>query len=100
MAGVDGFQWMWLGFSTVIVRVLQVCDLGGLFFFFRLLVVMRLWVWVCDFGGWGLWLWEVVAMAFVVAMVAAGWWFFFFFFGGGGLQWLAVGVAMAVSLLE
>ena len=51
---------------------------------------MRWWVWVSDFGSWGLWLWEVVAMAFVVAMVAAGWWFFFFFFGGGGLQWLAV----------
>ena len=51
MAGVDGFQWMWLGFSTVIVRGLQVCDFGGLFFFFRLLVVMRLSVWVCDFGG-------------------------------------------------
>ena len=57
-----------------------------------------MWVWVSDFGSWGLWLWEVVAMAFVVAMVAAGWWVFFF--GGGGLQWLAMGVAMAVSLLE
>ena len=42
---------MWLGFPTVIMRGLQVCDFGGLFFFFRLLVVMRLSVWVCDFGG-------------------------------------------------
>ena len=54
------------------------------FFAFCLLVVMRLWVWVCDFGGWGLWLWEVVAMAFVVAMVAARWWVFFWWW------WLAV----------
>ena len=58
------------------------------FFAFCFLVVMRLWVWVCDFGGWGLWLWEVVAMAFVVAMVAAGWWVFFFFFFWW--WWLAV----------
>ena len=42
-------------------------------------VVMRLWIWVCGFGGWGLW-WP------------SGWWFFFY--GGGGWQWLAVGVAM------
>ena len=41
-------------------------------------VVMRLWVWICDFGGWGLW-----------------WFFlFFFFFCGGGWQWLAVGVVV------
>ena len=95
MAGVDGFQWIWLGFFTVIVRVLQVCDFGGLFFFFRLLVVMRLWVWVCDFGGWGLWLWEVVVVAVVVAVVVVGCllllllllfflFFIFYFFSGGG----------------
>ena len=55
------------------------CDFGGLFFFSCLLVVMRLWLWVCDFGGWGLSLWEVVAVAIVVAVVAARWCFFFFF---------------------
>ena len=66
------------------MKGLRVCDFGGLFFFFRLLVVMRLWVWVCDFGGWGLWLWEVVAVAVVVAVVAAGWFFFLVVAAGSG----------------
>ena len=57
--------------------------LVGCFFFFCLLVVMRLWVWVCDFGSWGLWLWELVVVAVVIVVVAAGC-FFFFWFGGGG----------------
>ena len=30
--------------------------------------------------GWGLWLWEVVAVAVDVAVVAAGWGFFFFYY--------------------
>ena len=51
--------------------------LVGCFFFFCLLVVMRLWVWICDFGSWGLWLWEVVVVA-VVVVEAAGCCFFFF----------------------
>ena len=68
-----------------------VCYFGGLFFFFWLLVVMRLWVWVvmrlwvwvCDFSGWGLW-W----------LLASGFFFFFFFLGGGGWQWLDMAVAV------
>ena len=28
--GVDRFQWMWLGFSAMIVRGLRVCDFGYL----------------------------------------------------------------------
>ena len=44
-------------------------------------VVIRLWVWICDFGGWGLW-WLSTGV------------FFFFFFGGGGWQWLAMGVVV------
>ena len=57
-----------------------------------------MWVWVCDFGGWGLSFWEVVAVAIIVAVVAARF-FFFLMFGGGGWQWLAMGVAMAVDFL-
>ena len=45
---------------------------------------MRLWVWVCDFGGWGLW-WLPVGG-------------FFFFNGGGGWQWLAMGVAVTIAV--
>ena len=30
LASVDGFWWMWLGFPTVIVRGLRVCDFGYL----------------------------------------------------------------------
>ena len=45
------------------------------------------WVWICDFGGWGLW-W----------LLTSG--FFFFFLGGGGWQWLAVGVTVVVVCLD
>ena len=43
-------------------------------------------VWVCDFGSWRLWLWEVVVVAVVVVVVAAGCWFFFLVWW----RWLAV----------
>ena len=50
--------------------------------------------WVCDFGSWGLWLWELVVVAVVIVVVAAGCFFFFLVWW----WWLAVGVAMVVGL--
>ena len=64
------------------------CDFGGLFFFFffQLLVVngdkiVGLGLWFgYDFGGWWSWLWVVVTMAIVVAVVALTSGFIYFCF--------------------
>ena len=111
-----------MGFGEFLIRVAVV--FGGCWWFSVDMVgffdgdcesITGLWFWWVVFlfpivggdevVGLGLWFWWLGIVVVGgggngICYSYGGCWMVIFFLGGGGLQWLAVGVAMTVSLLE